>query len=107
MDATTRVELGENSYDIAIAKESLQQIGTFLRPLDLGQKVLIVSNPEIYGHYGETVVNSLQAAGFSVDTHLIPAGEQYKIWPPSKKFTTQPLKIALNAPRHCSPLGVV
>ncbi|WP_099240998.1 3-dehydroquinate synthase [Synechococcus sp. BDU 130192] len=78
MDATTRVELGENSYDIAIAKGSLQQIGTFLRPLDLGQKVLIISNPEIYGHYGETVVNSLQAAGFSVDTHLIPAGEQYK-----------------------------
>lgn len=78
MDATTRVELGENSYDIAIAKGSLAQIGAFLSQLNLGKKVLIVSNPDIYAHYGEIVAKSLHSNGFDVFTHLIPAGEQYK-----------------------------
>ncbi|MEB3225094.1 MAG: 3-dehydroquinate synthase [Synechococcus sp.] len=78
MDATTRVELGENSYDIAIAKGGLGQIGSFLTPLKLGKKILIVSNHEVYGYYGTTVTESLQATGFEVYTHLIPAGEQSK-----------------------------
>lgn len=78
MDATIRVELGENSYDIAIAKGKLAQLGQHLSRLKLGQKILIISNPEIFGHYGDTVVSSLHTAGFEVCTHLIPAGEQYK-----------------------------
>lgn len=78
MDAKIRVELGENSYDIAIINHGLSQIGEFLSQLSLGKKILVVSNPEIFGHYGETVINSLQQAGFDVYTHLIPAGEQYK-----------------------------
>jgi 3-dehydroquinate synthase len=78
MDATTRVALGENSYDIAIAKGGLGQIGASLSSLKLGQKILLVSNPEIYGYYGETVLKSLQAAGFDVCIHLIPPGEQHK-----------------------------
>lgn len=78
MDATTRVELGENSYEIAIAKDGLAAIGESLGSLNLGKKILIVSNPDIYEHYGEIVAKSLHSAGFEVCTHLIPAGEQYK-----------------------------
>lgn len=78
MEARTRVELGENSYDIAIASGALGNIGTELRQLNLGRKILIISNPEIFSHYGETVVGSLVNAGFEVCSHLIPAGEEYK-----------------------------
>jgi 3-dehydroquinate synthase len=44
----------------------------------LGKKILLISNPEIFSHYGETVYNSLQAGDFEVASHLIPAGEVYK-----------------------------
>ncbi|AFY40169.1 3-dehydroquinate synthase [[Leptolyngbya] sp. PCC 7376] len=78
MDARLRVELGENSYDIAIVNGQLARIGSELSQLNLGKKILIISNPEIFGHYGETVVGSLLEGGFDVCSHLIPAGEEYK-----------------------------
>jgi 3-dehydroquinate synthase len=46
--------------------------------LSLGKKVLLVSNPEIFEYYGQIAVNSLEKGGFTVSTHLIPAGENYK-----------------------------
>ena len=72
------VDLPTDSYEIAIAPNSLRQLGSQLRQLNLGNKVLVISNPEIFGHYGEICVKSLQNAGFKTYTHLIPAGESYK-----------------------------
>lgn len=75
---TITVKLSENSYDIVIAPGSLAQLGSPMKELNLGEKVLVVSNPEIFDYYGETTVRSLETAGFNVSTHLIPAGETYK-----------------------------
>jgi 3-dehydroquinate synthase len=75
---TITVNLPENSYDIVIASGSLEQLGSRMKELNLGKKVLVVSNPEIFDYYGETTVQSLEAAGFEVCTHLIPAGETHK-----------------------------
>ncbi len=72
------VTLPENSYEILIAPGGLKHIGTEISSLKLGKKVLVISNPEIFSHYGETVLTSLESAGFEVFTHLIPAGEAYK-----------------------------
>jgi 3-dehydroquinate synthase len=72
------VKLPQNPYQIAIASDLLPQLGAQMSELKLGKKVLVVSNPEIFGFYGETVVKSLQEAGFEVYHHLIPAGEQFK-----------------------------
>ncbi|ACK68113.1 3-dehydroquinate synthase [Rippkaea orientalis PCC 8801] len=72
------VKLPHTSYNIAIAPGSLSQLGSHLEPLKLGQKILIISNPEIFNYYGDVVVNSLKKSGFEVFTHLIPAGEAYK-----------------------------
>ncbi len=78
MSSVIPVNLPHSSYEIAIAPSSLSHLGTALQPLNLGQKVLLVSNPEIYEYYGKIVLQSLQKAGFRVLTHLIPPGEQYK-----------------------------
>ncbi|MBR8828109.1 MAG: 3-dehydroquinate synthase [Gomphosphaeria aponina SAG 52.96 = DSM 107014] len=78
MQAIIPVNLPENSYNIAICAGSLNQLGTTLKPLNLGKKILLVSNPEIFNHYGETVINSLETALFQTATHTIPAGETYK-----------------------------
>ena len=72
------VSLPQNSYEIAIASGSLSQLGDKMKQLKLGKKVLVVSNPAIFGHYGETCVQSLENAGFNVTKHLIPAGEVHK-----------------------------
>lgn len=77
------VDLPQQSYRIVIAQGGLSQIGFWLQDrepqsLQLGQKILIVSNPQIFRHYGTTVADSLQAAGFEVCQCILPAGERYK-----------------------------
>ncbi|MFW6358612.1 MAG: 3-dehydroquinate synthase [Chroococcales cyanobacterium] len=78
MQSVISVNLPQNSYNIAIAPNILEELGDRLQSLNLGKKVLLVSNPVIFRHYGETVLNSLQAAGFDPYTHILPAGERYK-----------------------------
>ncbi len=78
MESIIPVKLPENSYDLIIKRASLAILGEYLNPLKLGKKILVISNPEIFNYYGETVINSLKNAGFEVYHHLIPAGEQYK-----------------------------
>lgn len=72
------VKLPQDSYEIAIAADSLHQLGSRMESLKIGKKVLVISNPEIFGHYGKACLDSLQAAGFETYSHLIPAGEEYK-----------------------------
>jgi 3-dehydroquinate synthase len=72
------VNLPDRSYNILINKGSLANLGEEMSQLNLGKKVLLVSNPEIFHYYGHIAVNSLEKAGFTVFTHLIPAGENYK-----------------------------
>ncbi|MEY2831359.1 MAG: hypothetical protein RLZZ574_617 [Cyanobacteriota bacterium] len=72
------VKLPQDSYKINIAPGSLFQIGNQIAHLNLGRKVLLISNPEIFSYYGKTAISSLKTAGFEVYTHLIAAGEPYK-----------------------------
>lgn len=75
---TISVNLPSNSYNILISSGSLPQLGSEMEKLNLGKKVLLVSNPEIFDYYGQTCLQSLENAGFETYTHLIPAGESYK-----------------------------
>ncbi|MBE9254321.1 3-dehydroquinate synthase, partial [Synechocystis salina LEGE 00031] len=65
-------------YQVQIVPGGLAEIASYLAPLGLGQKIMVVSNPEIYDHYGEVVIQALQKAGYEVFQHLIPAGETHK-----------------------------
>ncbi|NJR68290.1 MAG: 3-dehydroquinate synthase [Synechococcales cyanobacterium CRU_2_2] len=85
MNTIIPVQLPQASYEIAIAPHNLSQLGAWLSgkiadqaPIQLGQKLLLVSNPEIFAIYGELALQSLSQAGFDVATHLIPAGETHK-----------------------------
>ncbi|MGB5593602.1 MAG: 3-dehydroquinate synthase [Crocosphaera sp.] len=78
MSSLIQVTLPHTNYNIIIAPDSLSRLGTNLTSLNLGKKILIISNPEIFNYYGEIVLNSLTKAGFEVFYHLIPAGETYK-----------------------------
>jgi 3-dehydroquinate synthase len=78
MISTISVELPAQSYDIALAPAGLAQLGAWMQPLQLGKKVLLVSNPMIFRRYGQQAIASLSAAGFEVADCLLPAGERYK-----------------------------
>ena len=72
------VNLPQDSYKIVIAPGSLSQLGKQMQQLNLGKKVLVISNPEIFNYYGDICTQSLESAGFETHTHLIPAGEEHK-----------------------------
>ena len=74
------VALERNSYDVVIGDGSLGAIGAELLNAGVkpGRRVLVVSNPDVAGPYGETVMNSLQRQGFSAEMLVIEAGEQQK-----------------------------
>jgi len=78
MTCVINVNLPQQSYEIAIAPGSLDQLGEQITSLNLGKKVLLVSNPTIFKHYGERAINSLKTAGFEVASCILPAGERYK-----------------------------
>jgi 3-dehydroquinate synthase len=78
MQSIIPVTLPQNSYHIHIAPGSLSQLGNTVPKLNLGNKILLVSNPEIFNYYGDITISSLKNAGFQVFSHLIPAGETYK-----------------------------
>ncbi|MDX2215208.1 MAG: 3-dehydroquinate synthase [Oculatellaceae cyanobacterium bins.114] len=78
MKSVISVELPSQSYNIAIALGGLDHLGNWMQPLNLGKRVLVVSNPVIFKQYGERAIAALGGTGFQVATCLLPAGERYK-----------------------------
>ncbi len=78
------VALGERSYPIRIGDGILSGLGHALARLDsekklgLDRKIALISNPTVYALYGDTVLSSLEEAGFGVTVINIPDGEEYK-----------------------------
>ncbi|MBD2004282.1 MULTISPECIES: 3-dehydroquinate synthase [Cyanophyceae] len=78
MESVIGVNLPQESYEIAIASGNLAKLGDRMISLNLGKKVLVVSNPVIFQYYGEVAIASLKEAGFEVAQITLPAGESYK-----------------------------
>jgi len=71
----------DRSYDICIADGCLAGLGEKLQQIGLGQKsqrVLVVTNPIVNKHYGQTVYDSLVRAEFNPKILILPAGERFK-----------------------------
>jgi 3-dehydroquinate synthase len=73
-----QVALAEHSYEISIATGNLERLGEKCQALNLGQKVMLVSNPTVFGLYGDRAIASLQQADFEVSYCELPDGEQFK-----------------------------
>lgn len=83
MKSVITVPLGDQSYPVIVAEKSLAHLGGWLAGGDQarvkpGQKILLISNPTIFKHYGATVTASLGQSGYEVQHLLLPAGERYK-----------------------------
>jgi len=76
---TVPVELAR-PYNIHIGHGCLASLGERLLQLGYkaGTKVLAVSNPVVAEHYGQTLSQSLQQAGFNHELLVVDAGEEHK-----------------------------
>lgn len=83
MKSRILVDLPQRPYEVINASGSIDLIGSFLVELekesqDIGERILLVSNPIVFQHYGQRVASSLMQEGFRVSYCLLPAGEQHK-----------------------------
>ncbi len=86
-----KVNLKDRSYKILIGAD-LAGIGKTMRNLNLGAKVMIVTNPRVGRFYLPKVEQSLKNSGFSVFKTIIADGERYKSQESANKIYAQCLK---------------
>jgi 3-dehydroquinate synthase len=73
-----QVNLTTNPYEISTGSGNLAQLGVKCRALQLGEKIMVVSNPTVFGYYGERVIAALKQANFELSYCELPDGERYK-----------------------------
>lgn len=65
-------------YDVKVGKGLLHTIGTEVAAVSKAAVVAIISDSNVWPLYGQIATESLESAGFSVISHVFPAGEQSK-----------------------------
>jgi len=85
MHSVIKVNLLQQSYEIVIEANALEQLGHRMDSLNqdrkvpnLGKKVLLVSDKTVFPHYGQRAIASLNSAGFEVSKLELSAGEHHK-----------------------------
>jgi len=72
------VGLGERSYPIWVGDGILERLGEALHAVDFPRKVAVVTNPTVFGLYGERVLTALSSNGFTASLVTTPDGEEHK-----------------------------
>ena len=72
------IELGERSYDILIGPGLRKRMGELLKPIFEPSRVIIITHPSINSLYGEEVLASFIAQGWTTDIIEVPEGESSK-----------------------------
>lgn len=75
---TITVDFTTDLYQIYVGHNLLKQAGKLIRSSTSGSKILIVTHPNLQKLYGAELLGSLETAGYSVTTALIPSGEHSK-----------------------------
>jgi 3-dehydroquinate synthase len=73
-----KVELGDRGYDILVGGNLLDQAGEFIRPVASLQKAVIVTDSNVAPLYLSRLQASLECAGISQNSIILPAGEATK-----------------------------
>ncbi len=72
------VALGDRSYEITIKRGVLDEVGPLVKGLGLKGRAAVISNPLVFGLYGERTLKGLNEAGFDAVAITVPDGEEYK-----------------------------
>lgn len=77
------VNLGENTYPIYIENGILQKTGTYIRKIFKGQRIMIISDDNVFPLYGQQLMDSLTE--YECHDLILPHGET------TKSFKTLPV----------------
>lgn len=72
-----KVNLGKDSYPIYIQKGILEHVIDYIQPIYQGKKIMIISDDQVYGYYGEKLFEQLESC-YEVGHIIVPHGEQSK-----------------------------
>lgn len=73
-----RVNIPKREYDIIIDKDILKNTGEYINEVFKGEKIAVVTDSNVGPLYADTVLGSLDAAGFKTCLITVPAGEKSK-----------------------------
>ena len=77
------VDLGAHSYSIYIENNILKDTGSYIEKVYSGEKIMIISDDNVFPLYGDTIVKTLEDK-YEVHSLILPHGE------PTKSFQSLP-----------------
>ncbi len=98
------VELGKRRYPVFIGS-SIDNVGKIAQDSKLGEKILIVSDANVFPLYGKRVQDSLEKEGYRVLVFQISPGEKYKSLIQARKIYDFCLKNKLDRTSSILALG--
>jgi len=72
------VSLTNRSYDVVIGAGMLERAGSLLREAGLNRPIAVITDERVEELYGQKLIASLAAAGFSSSLHVVSGGEPAK-----------------------------
>ena len=66
------------SYNVHIDSNLLPKLGEYISKIHHKCKIAIISDSNVWPHYGKTALNSLKDAGYETVHYILPAGEESK-----------------------------
>lgn len=72
------VRSGKRGYDVLIGTRILPTLGSHLHGLKVGRRVGVISDTNVFRHWGKVAVQSLRRAGFAPLVISLPPGERNK-----------------------------
>jgi 3-dehydroquinate synthase len=103
--AEVKVQLGKRSYSIYIGTGNLPSVGSLMKKNQLRGKVLLVSDDKVGKLYGNIVLESLRAAGFSPEIFCIRSGEDSKSLDVAMSIYTKAIALGLDRKSPMVALG--
>ncbi|OGO24662.1 MAG: 3-dehydroquinate synthase [Chloroflexi bacterium RBG_16_50_9] len=73
-----KVELGSNRYEIRVGAGLLLKAGPWLKEMAISGKVVIITDTNVKGLYGDALSESLTGSGLNVTTLVVSPGEEQK-----------------------------
>ena len=67
-----------HGYDVLIGTRILRTLGSRLHDFKVGQRVGLISDTNVFRHWGDVAVQSLRRAGFAPLVVTLPPGERNK-----------------------------
>lgn len=99
------VKLGDRSYPVLIAAGLLGESGDHLARFARGDRLVVVSDENVWSAQGERFVAGLTAAGIAAMPIVLPAGEGSKSWAALETLTERLIALGVERGDHIVAFG--